>query len=113
MRFQPLPFVLAVLALPAVATDWPTFRGSDRTALAPDTDLLEAWPTDGPPLLWETKGAGRGYASPAIAGDRIFTLGDGLSTAEDADEYLSCFDRATGKQLWKTKTGGPWTSGQE
>jgi outer membrane protein assembly factor BamB len=93
--------------------DWPTFRGSDRTAVAPDTDLLESWPADGPPLVWETAGAGRGYASPAIAADRIFTLGDGLSTAPDADEYLSCFDRQTGRQLWKTKTGGPWTSGQE
>ncbi|MFM8415202.1 MAG: PQQ-binding-like beta-propeller repeat protein [Planctomycetota bacterium] len=114
MRFQPpLVVVLAVGMAAAAAADWPTFRGADRTAVAPDTDLLEAWPADGPPLVWEAQGAGRGYASPAIAGDRIFTLGDGLSTAADADEYLSCFDRATGRQLWKTKTGGPWTSGQE
>jgi outer membrane protein assembly factor BamB len=102
------------LGLEAVpASDWPTFRGVDRTAVAPDTDLLEAWPEAGPPLVWEGSGAGRGYASLAIAGDRIFTLGDGLSTADDADEYLSCFDRATGRQLWKTKTGGAWKDGQE
>jgi outer membrane protein assembly factor BamB len=81
--------------------------------MAPDTDLLESWPEAGPPLVWQTAGAGRGYASLAIAGDRIYTLGDGLSTAGDPDEYLSCFDRASGKQLWKTKTGGPWTDGQE
>jgi len=105
--------LLAVIGMPVVAADWPTFRGLDRTAVAPDTDLLEAWPAAGPPLLWETAGAGRGYASVAIGGERIFTLGDGLSTAADADEYLSCFDRKTGRQLWKTKTGGPWTSGQE
>jgi outer membrane protein assembly factor BamB len=108
-----LAVLAALLAGSARAADWPTFRGADRTAVAPDTDLLEAWPADGPPLVWEAKGAGRGYASLAIAGDRIFTLGDGLSTASDTDEYLSCFDRATGKQLWKTKTGGPWTDGQE
>ena len=100
-------------AATAPAADWPTFRGPGRTAVAPDTDLLESWPEEGPPLVWQTSGAGRGYASLAIAGDRIFTLGDGLSTASDADEYLSCFDRATGKPLWKTKTGGPWTDGQE
>ena len=97
----------------APAADWPTFRGAGRTAVAPDTDLLESWPADGPPLVWQTAGAGRGYASLAIAGDRIYTLGDGLSTAGDADEYLTCFDRATGKQLWKTKTGGPWNDGKE
>ncbi|MBM4021604.1 MAG: pyrrolo-quinoline quinone [Planctomycetes bacterium] len=106
-------FALLITATGGPAADWPTFRGADRSAVAPDTELLESWPAAGPTVVWETKGAGRGYASPAIAGDRIVTLGDGLSTAEDADEYLSCFDRKTGKQLWKTKTGGPWTNGQE
>ncbi len=109
------PCVLVIVGFTAacgVAADWPTFRGTGRTAVAPDTNLLEAWPQSGPPLVWETAGAGRGYASPAIAGERIFTLGDGLSTAEDTDEYLTCFDRKTGKQLWKTKTGQPWTDGQ-
>jgi hypothetical protein len=109
---------LAVFAAPlvpslAAAADWPTFRGPERTAVAPDTDLLETWPAAGPRLLWEAAGAGRGYASPAIAGNRIYTLGDGLSTATDKDEYLSCFDRETGKQLWKTKTGQPWNEGAE
>jgi len=111
--FRLLAIGSSLVAAVASAADWPTFRGADRTAVAPDTDLLESWPADGPPLVWEAAGAGRGYASPAIAGERIFTLGDGLSTADDADEYLSCFDRQTGKQLWKTKTGGPWTGGQE
>lgn len=120
MRFRFLPAALAAVAtgltfdpITVRASDWLTFRGPDRTAVAPDTDLLKAWPDDGPPLVWEAAGAGRGYASLAIAGSRIFTLGDGLSTAADADEYLSCFDRTTGTQLWKTKTGGPWTDGQE
>jgi outer membrane protein assembly factor BamB len=118
---------LMMLALPSVqqpatAADWPTFRGPERTGVAPDTDLLETWPATGPRLVWEAAGAGRGYASPAIAGNRIYTLGDGLSTAgdpsnpdspPDKDEYLSCFDRETGKQLWKTKTGQPWNEGAE
>ncbi len=103
----------SLLGVAAHAADWPTFRGPDRTGVAPDTNLLEAWPTEGPPLVWQTAGAGRGYASLAIVGDRIYTLGDGLSTASDADEYLTCFDRATGKPIWKTKTGQPWTDGQE
>jgi len=96
----------------AHTADWPTFRGPERTATAPDTGLLESWPEDGPPLVWQTAGAGRGYASLAIANGRCFTLGDGLSTAADEDEYLSCFDQATGRALWKTKTGRPWTDGQ-
>jgi outer membrane protein assembly factor BamB len=92
---------------------WPWFRGPDRTAVSPDKGLLTEWPKDGPPLVLEAKGAGRGYGSVAIADGRMFTLGDGLSTADDKDEYLSCFDQKSGKQLWKTKTGAPWTSGPE
>lgn len=89
--------------------DWPTFRGSQRTAVATDKNLLTSWPEGGPKLVWESIGAGRGYASLAVAGDKIFTLGDGLSTKEgDEDEYLIAFDRATGKQLWTTKTGPAW-----
>ncbi len=109
---------LPLLAMAAVAPslraeDWPTFRGPGRTAMAPDTDLLEAWPVEGPKLVWEAAGAGRGYASLAIAGGRIYTLGDALSGAADKDEYLACFDAKTGQPLWKTKTGNPWTGGQE
>jgi outer membrane protein assembly factor BamB len=92
--------------------DWPTFRGADRSGIAPDKGLLKSWPEAGPKLLWETKGAGRGYASPAIAEGKIITLGDGPSVAEDKDEYLLCFDLKTGEFLWKTKTGQPWNSGQ-
>lgn len=114
-----LPRILAATAAGLVmagsieAADWPTFRGASRTAVAPDTDLLESWPAEGPALVWETKGAGRGYASLAIVGKRIYTLGDGLSTADDKDEYLTCFDRVTGRPLWKTKTGEAWTDGKE
>jgi len=110
-----LAMLLAMLLPPAAgsAADWPTFRGPERTGVAPDTGLLESWPTEGPRLVWEAAGAGRGYASLAIAGEKIYTLGDGLSTADDKDEYLSCFERETGKQLWKTKTGQPWSAGAE
>jgi len=108
-----LSLLVAAVAVPAGAADWPTFRGTDRSGVAPDTDLLESWPADGPPLVWKASGAGRGYASPAVSGDRIYTLGDGLTTAADKDEYLTCFDRKTGRQLWKTKTGGPWTDGKD
>lgn len=94
------------------AGDWPTFRGAQRTATAPDRNLLKSWPKDGPPLVWKTKGAGRGYSSPAIAAGRVYVLGDASSTAEDKDEYLVCFDQATGKQLWKTRTGPAWNEGK-
>lgn len=92
--------------------DWPTFRGADRTAIAPDTNLLDQWPEKGPKLVYDTEGAGRGYASLAIADGKMYTLGDAPSTASDKAEYLSCFDAKSGKHLWSVKTGEPWNEGQ-
>src|SRR4051812_29109175 len=79
------------------AADWPTFRSSDRSGVSKETGLLQEWPAGGPPLVWESKGAGRGYASLIVAGTHLYTLGDAPSTAADKDEYLSCFQRADGK----------------
>jgi len=95
-----------------LAGAWPQFRGPNRDGVSTETGLLKSWPKDGPPLAWQTKGAGRGYASLAIAGGKIFTLGDAPSTADDKDEYVLCFNEADGKQLWKTKTGPAWNNGQ-
>ena len=110
-------FVAAMLlcfSMPALHAkgDWPTFRGADRTNVAPDKGLLQQWPDGGPELIWEAVGAGRGYASVAISAGRLYTLGDALSTSDDKDEYLICFDQATGKQLWKSKTGPQFNEGQ-
>lgn len=93
------------------AEDWPTFRGPQRTGVSTETGLLKAWPEGGPKLLWKFEGAGRGYSSLAVDDGRIFTLGDGL-TEDDKDEYLMAVDQKDGKPVWKTKTGGAWTSGQ-
>jgi len=94
-----------VAPLAAQQTDWPTYRGADRSNVAPDTGLLKQWPEDGPKLVWKTEGAGRGYSSVAVAGDRVFTLGDSIDGASDNEEYLTCYNRADGKKLWMTKTG--------
>lgn len=106
---------LAAAGLPwtaARAEDWPTFRGPDRTSVSPEKNLLDSWPENGPKLVWTAQGAGRGYASPAVADGRIYTLGDGPSTAQDADEYLTCYSAEDGKQLWMTKTGPAWNEGK-
>jgi len=107
-------FIAAPATLLAAApgsSDWPTFRGPARTAVAPDTGLLSTWPAEGPKLLWEAEGLGRGYSSLAIADGRIYTMGD-ATTADDPEEYLLCYDLTDGKQLWKAKTGPAWNEGQ-
>lgn len=105
--------VIQIAIAAAPSTDWPTFRGPQRNAVSEETGLLQSWPESGPPLVWDSAGAGRGYASFAIAAGRLYTLGDNVSTAEDDDEYLTCFDVENGKQIWKTKTGAAWNKGSD
>lgn len=118
VRYFSLALAGALLALtPGYAAEpkgeWPTFRGPKRTGVSTETGLLQSWPQDGPALVWETPGVGRGYSSLAIADGRIFTLGDNTSLADDQDEYLLAFEQATGKPLWQAKTGKPWNEGPE
>lgn len=105
---------VCLLAQRAHAADWPTFGGADRTSVSSETNLLDKWGNDGPKLLWKAVGVGRGYASPAVSEGRVYTLGDGLSTAPsgDTDEYLTCFSEKDGSPLWQTKTGPAWTQGK-
>ena len=60
LRIAFLAYAASVWSLisQSISDDWPTFRGANRTAVAPDNNLLESWPSEGPKLLWETAGAG-------------------------------------------------------
>ncbi|MEO8027926.1 MAG: hypothetical protein ABI823_15685, partial [Bryobacteraceae bacterium] len=55
------------LARDAKTGDWPSFLGPSHDANSAETKLSRKLP---PPLVWEF-GKGTGYASPAIAGDRL------------------------------------------
>ncbi|QDV23790.1 PQQ-binding-like beta-propeller repeat protein [Aureliella helgolandensis] len=113
LRFSLALTVLAGFAATVSADDWPTFRGANRTAISAESGLLDHWAQDGPRLLWTAQGAGRGYASPAVSAGRIYTLGDGPSTADgDKDEYLTCFNADNGQAIWKSKTGPAWNEGK-
>lgn len=85
------------------AEDWPTFRGASRTGVSTETGLLDSWPKDGPKLLWQAKGAGNGYSSPAVAAGRVYTMGD-----HDGSEFVSCFDGNSGKLVWEKEIGEAW-----
>ncbi len=92
--------VVSLLTSTSVAKDWPSWRGPDRTAIAPETGLLKEWPESGPPLVWQADGFGGGFSSVAIVGDRIFTMGSRKGGCD-----LIAADRATGKELWSTRVG--------
>jgi outer membrane protein assembly factor BamB len=89
---------LAPLSL--FALDWPQWQGPDRTNVSQETGLLKQWPEGGPKLLWTFKDAGMGYSSPAIVGDRLYTMG-----AREDKDWLFAVDVKNGQKIWATPIG--------
>jgi len=99
------------------ASEWPTWRGAKRDAICSETGLLNAWPEEGPPLLWKVRGLGEGFSSLAVSGKRLFTLGVGAPAEtpdkegrEEQDEddgtaFLVARGLDDGKPLWSTRVG--------
>ena len=97
---------LSVTALAGDKNFWPCFHGPQRNNLAADTGLMQAWPQDGPELLWTASGIGHGYSSVAIVGERIFTAGMiGKQT------YVTALS-LRGKQLWQRLNGKSWEASE-
>ncbi|MFP5378221.1 MAG: PQQ-binding-like beta-propeller repeat protein [Vicinamibacteria bacterium] len=98
-----LPAILVALAAAwpsSQVAEWHQWRGPNRDGISAETGLLQSWPSNGPPQLWRTAGAGEGYSSFSASGGRLYTLG-----ARGGTEYLSAFYAATGRKLWEQANG--------
>ncbi len=91
---------LTSAATVAADTDWPMFRGADRTGVSKEKGLFKSWPEGGPPLAWKSEGIGVGFSSVSMMGDKVFTMGD-----VKQDCFLFGLDRKSGKKLWELKVG--------
>jgi outer membrane protein assembly factor BamB len=91
--------VVAVLccALFPLAADWPQFLGPLRNGVSAETGLVQTWPTEGPPRLWE-KPIGAGFSGPVVAGKRLI-----LFHRLGNEAVVSCLDAASGQESWSFK----------
>jgi outer membrane protein assembly factor BamB len=97
--------VFSVVGLSAfsvlLATDWPQWRGPQRSGISQETGLLKEWPAGGPKLLWQVKEFGNGYSTPAVVGNRLYVLANkGMD-----DEFVLALDVDQGEQIWMTRIG--------
>jgi len=86
-------FALGVAA-PAIAADWPQFRGPESTAVAPDGQI----PAE-PKIGWSVSLPGRGLSSPIVVGQKIFLTC--ASGPEQERLHLFCLEAASGRQFWE------------
>jgi outer membrane protein assembly factor BamB len=99
---QLLRVLVALLgfAVPALAGNWPAWRGPDGTGHSPEKDLPIHWSaTDN--VRWKAPLPDAGNSSPIIWGERVFLT---QATDKGSRRAVLCFDRKDGKLLWQRET---------
>ena len=73
------------------------FRGPLGNGVSFSKNIPTSWNVGaGTNIKWKVKIPKKGYNSPVIWGDKLF-----LSGADNAERWLYCYDRNTGKLLWQ------------
>ncbi len=101
-RASPLAFISALLlastgSSPALADDWPQWRGPARDGVWRETGILESFARPELKPMW-TASIGPGYTGPTVAGEQVFLMD--RVTAPQEQERVRCFDASTGQPLW-------------
>ncbi len=90
-------FSVLTLAAPALADDWPQWRGPHRDGTWSETGLIEKFPGPQIPVRWRAE-IGGGYSGPTVAAGRAFVT-DRLAKPGEI-ERVHAFDAQSGKPLW-------------
>ena len=103
-------FFVVFMTTSLFADDWPQWMGPKRDNVWRDEGILEAFPDDGPRVVWRVPVAG-GYSGPAVADGRVYLTDyvtkenvkvDNFDRKQfSGTERVLCLDEATGKEIWK------------
>ena len=93
-----IPVVL-LLAVPAMATNWPHWRGPLRNGVAPDTGVPTSWSAD-ENVAWKVAMPGLSGSTPIVWDGHVF-----VSVVENGEIGLWALSREDGSVLWKRPLG--------
>ena len=85
----------------AASSDWPQWRGPERSGRSRESGLLKQWPAEGPKLLWQVNDIGDGYSTPAVVGSRIYLM----SNRGIDNEFVQALSITDGKPIWTSRVG--------
>ena len=92
--------ILAAIAHPLAAANWPSWRGPNGDGTSPETAVPLKWSAT-ENVKWKTPLPEPGDSSPIVWGDKIFIT---QSFEAEGSRTVICFDRGTGRQIWKAGT---------
>jgi outer membrane protein assembly factor BamB len=98
--FSAVPFA-GPAGTAASTSDWPQWRGPQRSGVSPERGLLKQWPAGGPKLLWQVNDIGDGYSTPTVVGNRIYVM----SNRGMENEFVQALSTRDGKPIWTTRVG--------
>ena len=101
-RFATL-LILLVVSAPALAADWPAWRGPTGQGFCEEKGLPVTW-SDRENVKWKVPLANQGNSTPVIWGDKIFLT---QANKGGSQRSLLCFARADGKLLWQSDVAYP------
>src|SRR5438105_2758691 len=87
----------------SLTTDWPRWRGPNADGVADGRNLPVRW-NQTENVHWSVQLPGWGTSSPVTYGNRVFITSETKEGGKKALLTL-CFDRATGKELWRHDFG--------
>ncbi|MEM7452858.1 MAG: PQQ-binding-like beta-propeller repeat protein [Planctomycetota bacterium] len=113
-------FSLSSSAPLSAQEDWPNWLGESGTGAITDSNLVEEFSEDGPPVVWRQP-IGPGYTGPSVENGRLFVMdrtdenGDGIALENgnreglDGGERVMCLDANTGEEIWSHNYDCPYT----
>src|SRR6516225_9935653 len=113
MRLSRIVPVVLLCSVPALAGNWPSWRGPDNQGHCPEKDVPLKWDAK-ENVRWKIDLPDEGNSTPVVWGDRVFLTqakdkttwppkGGNGGPASDETRMLLCFNRADGKLLWDAK----------
>ena len=95
MQLAKLFFILCWAAAPALAADWPCWRGPDGLGISSEKHLPISWSKQSN-ILWTAEIPGKGVSSPIVVGTRAFLT----TQTPDTGLHVLAINRDDGKILW-------------
>lgn len=90
--------LVAALASPALADNWPQWRGPKNDGHSTETGIPTEF-GENKNVVWKVPMPGIGSSTPCVWGDRLF-----FTAQIEADVFLFCFG-TDGKEKWRQKMG--------